>query len=181
MPTTDIKLVREEQDEIIYRAPRREDGADVWRLVDSCKPLDENSLYCNLLQCDHFGETCIAAERRSDGALVGWISGYLIPDEPHTLFVWQVAVDEAAQGKGLGKRMLNALLRREACDKVRMLKTTITADNEASWGLFSSFARMRDGEMRREPHFREDTHFAGKHSTEHMLTIRFRDSVQSAA
>ncbi|WP_048644901.1 diaminobutyrate acetyltransferase [Nitratireductor soli] len=175
MTITDIKLVRKRTHEIIYRPPSAEDGTDVWRLIQSCDPLDENSLYCNLLQCDHFGDTCVAAERVSDGALVGWVSAYLLPDEPDTLFVWQVAVDQGVQGMGVGKKLLAALLEREACEDVRALKTTITSDNAASWALFSSLARSRDGELSREPYFRKDAHFDGKHATEHMVTIDFAE------
>ena len=175
MATTDIKLVRKRSPEIVYRPPRKEDGADVWRLIQSCEPLDENSLYCNLLQCDHFGDTCIAAERTSDGALVGWVSAYLLPDEDNTLFVWQVAVDKSVQGMGVGKKLLAALLDREACENVQALKTTITSDNKASWGLFSSLARKRGGELSHEPYFRKDAHFDGKHATEHMVTIQFTE------
>ncbi len=175
MATTDIKLVRKRSSEIVYRPPRKEDGADVWRLIQSCEPLDENSLYCNLLQCDHFGDTCIAAERSSDGALVGWISAYLLPDEDNTLFVWQVAVDQSVQGMGVGKKLLAALLDREACENVQALKTTITSDNKASWGLFSSLARRRGGQLSHEPYFRKDAHFDGRHATEHMVTIRFAE------
>lgn len=181
MPVTDLKLVRKRSDEITYRPPRTEDGADVWRLIQSCEPLDENSLYCNLLQCDHFGDTCIAAERKADGALVGWISGYLLPDEPETLFIWQVAVDESVQGQGVGKAMLNKLLEREACEDVRRLKTTITADNEASWGLFSSLARAQGTKLEREPYFRKEAHFDGEHATEHMVTIRLAQKARDAA
>ncbi|EKF18826.1 diaminobutyrate acetyltransferase [Nitratireductor pacificus] len=173
MTSADIKLVRKRTHDIIYRPPSSEDGADVWRLIQSCEPLDENSLYCNLLQCDHFGDTCVAAERADDGALVGWVSGYLLPDEPETLFVWQVAVDSSVQGMGVGKKLLAALLERDACENVRTLKTTITSDNKASWGLFSSLARVRDGELDHEPYFRKDAHFDGKHATEHMVTIAF--------
>lgn len=175
MAITDIKLVRKRSPEITYRPPRTEDGADVWRLIQACEPLDENSLYCNLLQCDHFSDTCVAAERTSDGALVGWVSAYLLPDEPDTLFVWQVAVDESVQGMGVGKKLLGALLEREACEHVRTLKTTITTDNKASWGLFSSLARARGGELSHEPYFRKDAHFNGEHATEHMVTIRFAE------
>src|SRR5690606_27223141 len=109
MPATETIPAPGNSDEIIYRLPRSADGANVWRLVASCKPLDENSLYCNLLQCDHFSGTSVVAERCSDGALVGWISGYLVPDEPGTLFVWQVAVDPSVQGRGVAKRMLSEI------------------------------------------------------------------------
>lgn len=181
MPISNPQPVQRLPDQLRFRAPRTEDGADVWQLIKSCEPLDENSLYCNLLQCDHFGDTCVAAERKSDGKLVGWISGYLMPDDPQTIFVWQVAVDESAQGQGVAGRMLSALLQREACADVRRLKTTITRDNEASWGLFRSFARKQGGELSSEPYFRKDDHFDGAHVTEHMVTIKLPVAERSAA
>lgn len=166
---------------IQMRQPRKEDATDVWRLISSCEPLDENSLYCNLLQCDHFAETCIVAERESDGAVVGWISAYLVPGSPGTVFVWQVAVDEAAQGQGIAKRMLRALLDRPACRKVTALETTITADNDASWALFRSLARASGGEFSHRPHFRRDRHFEGQHATEHLVTIRLSERLRAVA
>ncbi|WEX08736.1 diaminobutyrate acetyltransferase [Chelativorans sp. AA-79] len=179
MSSSNIQLVRKRSNEIAFRTPRTEDGADVWRLIKSCEPLDENSLYCNLLQCDHFGDTCVAAER--DGAIVGWISAYLMPDDPQTLFVWQVAVDESAQGQGVAKKMLRELMKRDACAQVRRLKTTITSDNAASWALFRSFARGQGAELASEPYFRKNEHFDGEHATEHMVTIVLPEEARSAA
>lgn len=181
MSTSNIQLVRKRSDEISFRAPTTEDGSAVWRLIRACEPLDENSLYCNLLQCDHFGDTCIAAERVADGDIVGWVSGYLLPDDPTTLFIWQVAVDESVQGQGVAKRMLNALLDRDACADVRALKTTITSDNAASWGLFRSFARGQGGKLDSEPYFRKNDHFDGAHATEHMVTIALPQEARNAA
>src|SRR5690606_35020586 len=79
---------------ITLRPPASADGPHLHRLVRACKPLDENSIYCNLLQCTHFADTCVAAEQ--DGELVGFISGYIPPKQADTLFVWQVAVSEQA-------------------------------------------------------------------------------------
>ncbi len=73
-----------------FRARRTADAVRVHDLVARCPPLDANSLYCNLLQCSHFSETCVVAERNGD--LHGWVSGYIRPDRPDVLFVWQVAV-----------------------------------------------------------------------------------------
>ena len=168
------------KDTIHFREPTREDGSDVWELIKACEPLDVNSRYCNLIQCDHFAETCVAAIR-ADGKLVGWISAYLLPDDPQTLFVWQVAVSPLAQGQGVGKRMLNHLLDREACKDVTRMQTTITPDNEASWALFSSLARSRGARLTDRPHYRRDDHFDGRHETEHMVTIRFPDESRAAA
>ncbi len=157
--------------ELTLRQPEREDGAAIWQLIRDCAPLDENSMYCNLLQCDHFADTCIVAEL--DGAIVGWISGYIVPSEPDTLFIWQVAVSEKARGLGVGKRMLRALLDREVCGEVTRLKTTITKDNQASWALFSSFAEHVEGSLERAAYFKREDHFDGHHDTEHMVTITF--------
>jgi L-2,4-diaminobutyric acid acetyltransferase len=150
------------------RKPTATDGADIWALVKSCKPLDENSMYANLIQADHFRDTCVVAEL--DGAVVGWISGHMIPAKDE-LFVWQVAVSPKARGLGLGKLMLLELIERDECDGATHLKTTITEDNAASWGLFRSFARSIGGTLTDEPHFERDAHFDGHHDTEHMVTI----------
>ncbi|GKY89172.1 diaminobutyrate acetyltransferase [Sinisalibacter aestuarii] len=150
------------------RKPLATDGADIWALVKSCKPLDENSMYANLIQADHFRDTCVVAEL--DGDIVGWISGHMIPARDE-LFVWQVAVSPKARGLGLGKTMLLDLIERDACDGATHLKTTITEDNAASWALFRSFARAIGGQLDDVPHFERDAHFDGHHDTEHMVTI----------
>lgn len=165
--------------DVVFEKPSAEDGSDIWALIRACAPLDENSMYCNLIQCDHFADTCILA-RRGD-ALVGWISGYVLPDAPDTLFVWQVAVSPKARGLGLGGRMLDQLLSRDDLAAVRKLQTTITRDNGASWGLFRSLAQRHGGALSDEPHFRKDDHFDGAHATEHLVTIRFPASVTRAA
>lgn len=165
--------------EIKLRKPRKGDGSAVWSLIGDCKPLDENSMYCNLLQCDHFADTCILAER--DGEVVGWISGYLVPNDPSTLFVWQVAVSPAARGESLGRRMLAALLSRAVCSDVTQIQTTITRDNAASWALFSRFAERSGAEMDDKTHFCRERHFDGAHDTEQMVTIRLPQKLRKAA
>ena len=152
----------------VLRKPDAKDGPAIWELVKTCKPLDENSLYCNLIQAEHFRDTCVLAEL--EDRAVGWISGHIIPNED-AFFVWQVAVSPQARGMGLGRRMLTHLMDRETCRGVQSLKTTITPDNQASWALFRSFAKKRGGSLSQQPHFTRDTHFAGRHETEHMVTI----------
>ena len=157
------------EDGLALRAPTPEDGADVWELIRDSGPLDENSLYCNLVQCEYFADTCVIAEL--DGEIVGWVSGLIPPQEPDTLFVWQVAVSEKARGMGVARRMLEHLMARPACRDVTRLKTTITADNEASWALFNSFAERLDANLERDAHYEKEAHFAGRQDTEYMVTI----------
>ncbi|WP_407496166.1 diaminobutyrate acetyltransferase [Pseudooceanicola sp. MF1-13] len=153
---------------LVLRKPESTDGSAIWELVRDCKPLDENSMYCNLIQADHFRDTCVVAELGGD--IVGWISGHMIPGED-AFFVWQVAVSPKARGMGLGRKMLTHLIERDECADAEALKTTITEDNDASWGLFRSFAKSIGGELSDEEHFHTDEHFDGAHDTEHLVTI----------
>ena len=161
------------------RKPAAEDGADIWELIRSCKPLDENPMYCNLIQCDHFRDTCVLAEL--GGKAAGWVSAYVMPNDPETLFVWQVAVSEDARGTGLGTLMLKSLLNREACKDVERIQTTITRSNSASWSLFRKFAKETDARLSSQAYFGEALHFRGKHNTEYMVTIDLAEEMRKAA
>ena len=156
-------------DNLEFRKPTADVGYLLNRLVAASPPLEPNSIYCNLLQCSHFADTAVAVFDGED--LVGFVSGYLEPNQPDTLFVWQVVIAEAARGKGLAKRMLRELLAREACSEVRYIETTITPDNDASWGLFRSLARELNTELNSKVHFERAVHFGGEHDDEHLLVI----------
>ncbi|NDR56815.1 diaminobutyrate acetyltransferase [Aliiruegeria sabulilitoris] len=163
----------------VLRKPRAADGAAIWKLVRNCRPLDENSMYCNLIQCDHFADTCALAEVHGD--VVGWVSAYVMPNDPETLFVWQVAVDEQMRGSGLGALMLQSILTRDACEDVRRLQTTITSDNEASWALFRKFGRLQGTSLDVQPYYTQALHFQNRHKTENMVTIPLARQVADAA
>jgi L-2,4-diaminobutyric acid acetyltransferase len=154
---------------IQFRSPKPEDGISVWRLIASCPPLDPNSSYCNLLQCTHFSSTSVAAV--SGMELLGFVSGYLIPDRPNTLFIWQVAVSETARGCGLASRMLDHILERDICKNVQYLETTITEDNDASWALFERLSKRQKAELLSLPGFDKIQHFDGLHDSECLVRI----------
>ncbi len=158
-----------QRNDIVLRPPTAADGAAVWDLVAACRPLDQNSLYMNLIQCSHFADTCVVAER--DGAIVGWVSGHVPPNQPDAYFLWQVAVGENGRGRGLATRMIDDLFARDALKHARTLITTITPGNAASWALFRGFAKSRGAALRDQPWFDKDEHFAGRHDTEHLVTI----------
>jgi L-2,4-diaminobutyric acid acetyltransferase len=145
------------------------DGPALHRLVEVCTPLDTNSLYCNLLQSSHFAATSITA--KTDGALIGSITAYRIPERPDTLFIWQVAVHPQARGQALGHRMLRALLDRPSLTDIRFIETTITEDNSASWRLFLKFADECSAKTQRSIMFEKAQHFDGHHDSEQLLRI----------
>jgi L-2,4-diaminobutyric acid acetyltransferase len=155
--------------DILIRTPAASDGAAVNELIERCKPLDENSVYCNLLQCSHFNDTCVLAE--AEGEVVGFVSGYLLPKRDDRLFVWQVAVDERARGRSLAQTMVLDLLRRPACRHVTGLQTTITPNNKPSQALFSSLAETLEADVDKRILFHEERHFGGDQPSEVLWEI----------
>jgi Acetyltransferases len=96
--------------DLVFRKPSAADGQALHILVRECAPLDENSLYCNLLQCHMWADTSIVAVL--DDQLVGAVTGFRKPDDPRTVFIWQVAVHPRRRGCGLGQHMLSELVTR---------------------------------------------------------------------
>lgn len=149
------------------RLPSAKDGASVHRLVALCPPLDQNSLYCNLLQASHFAETSILAEH--DGEVGGFISGYRVPQRDNVLFIWQVAVSPQARGQGLALSMLESLLAR--LPDIDYLETTVTPDNTPSARLFSRLASNKGVKIEKSVLFDKQAHFEGGHEDEELYRI----------
>ncbi|MFL0799785.1 MAG: diaminobutyrate acetyltransferase [Agarilytica sp.] len=156
-------------DSCVFRRPTLEDGMQVYRLIENCPPLDTNSSYCNLLQCSHFADTSVAAE--VNGELSGFISGYIVPGRPDTLFVWQVAVASSSRGMGLASRMLTHILERPQCRAVEYMETTITEDNQASWALFERFSKKQSANFHSSEWLDKESHFSGLHEPESLVRI----------
>ena len=93
---------------------------------------------------------------RLDDRVVGFVTGYLRPERPDTLFVWQVAVDEAARGRRAAATMLDDLVARVG---VPYLETTVTDDNAASLAVSRRLGYRDNGVslMTREGVGRADT------------------------
>ncbi len=156
-------------EEVSYRQPSEYDGASVFGLVKKCPPLDQNSRYCNLLQCAHFGNTSMAAFAGDE--MVGFVSGYIVPRRPDTLFIWQVAVLEKMRGKRLAASMIKNILASPSCKGVQFLETTITSENRSSWVMFEKLAASLSAASEASPYFTKESHFDGVHDTEMLMRI----------
>ena len=155
--------------DIAFRTPAATDGCRVHELVVRCPPLDVNSTYCNVLQCTHFAATSLVAETAS--SLVGFVTGYLLPRDPTTIFIWQVAVAPEHRSQGLALAMLSELLERDECRNVTSLETSITRANHPSWHSFRALARSLGANLAAQPWLSRVTHFSSQHESEYLVRI----------
>ncbi|MEK8170303.1 diaminobutyrate acetyltransferase [Streptomyces sp. M19] len=162
---------REMPEGLALDTPRVEDGAAIWRIARDSRTLDLNSSYSYLLWCRDFAATSAVARDRS-GDPVGFVTGYIRPDRPRTLVVWQVAVDQSQRGRGLAAALLDGLTARVAnTSDIRGMETTITPDNTASNRLFTSFAERHGARIERTVLFDGGLFPDGAHEPEVLYNI----------
>lgn len=160
---------------IRLRSPVDTDAIGMRRLAERTGVLDVNSTYAYLLWATDFAATSIVADAPATGALLGYITGYHPPARPEVLFVWQVAVDPAAQGRGLGGAMLDALVARVCADRNGgpvTVEATVAPSNSSSRALFGALARRHGVPITEQPRFGADLlDLDGGHEDEPMLRI----------
>jgi L-2,4-diaminobutyric acid acetyltransferase len=121
--------------------PTKEDGDKVYDLIDRLQYLDLNASYCYSMLCDYFKQTCaVIKESKDSDKVYGFVSGFLKPSEPSTLFIWQIGLDPELKGQGFGKRLLFHVVDKNK-KVLTDLETTITDTNVPSRKLFESLAR----------------------------------------
>ncbi|HLR55068.1 MAG TPA: diaminobutyrate acetyltransferase [Pseudogracilibacillus sp.] len=149
---------------MFFREPTDSDGKEMYRIVEESKVLDVNSSYSYLLWSKFFSKTSIIAT--CDDKVIGFVSGFLQPDSPDTLFVWQVAVDSDFRGYGLATTLIQQLIDQVDEKKdVQYLEATVTPSNIPSSKLFQGLAKKNDTdcsifECFKEEHFPDPDHEA---------------------
>lgn len=162
----------------------------MWSLSKDSAGLDVNSPYAYLLFSEYFPDTCILAEcedEECEDEPVGFVLGFRSPQQPETLFVWQITVAPTHRGQGIGVEMLGALLERLASDGVTHLEATVTPSNTASRKMFQALARRFDAPYIESPTplFPRELFPDGAHEDERAVRIgplraRAREPVQAA-
>jgi aspartate-semialdehyde dehydrogenase len=133
-------------DELRFRVPTLDenDGLAMHRIAKLSGVLETNTPYCYSLYVHHFGrDGCIIATHEpTQNEPVGYIQGHRPPDQPDTVFVWQIGVDVSVQAKGIGTELLVQLAKRlHDTHDVRYLEATVTPSNVPSCKMFRGFAR----------------------------------------
>ncbi|MFD3522116.1 diaminobutyrate acetyltransferase [Streptomyces sp. NPDC058653] len=156
-------------------APQVEDGAEIWRIARDSEVLDLNSSYSYLLWCRDFAATSVVARDTAsgaDGAPIAFVTGYIRPERPEALVIWQVAVDSAHRGKGLAGTLLDALVTRVTDEQgITSVETTVTPDNTASDRMFHAFSERHGATLEREVLFDGELFPDGGHQPEVLYRI----------
>ena len=144
------------------------DGGAMWRLARESGVLEENAEYTYHMFSHFFGETSTVADL--NGRAVGFVAGFRPPYRQDSLFVWQIAVDEQARGRGLAAAMLHGLIQRLS-PRIHYLEATVTPSNEASMRTFRKIARDLDTNVTEEVLFPGNRFHGPSHEDEVMFRI----------
>lgn len=154
---------------VVFSIPAVKDGKDIWQLIKGTRVLDLNSSYSYLLWSAYFSKTSVVV--KSNNKVVGFVSGFIEPNDPDTLFIWQVAVDQSMRGKGLATQMIKEILTRQICRNIRYLEATVTPSNVASIALFKGLARNLKTQCLISEGFKHDHFPGGGHEGENLFRI----------
>jgi L-2,4-diaminobutyric acid acetyltransferase len=114
-----------------FRVPVTEDAQLIYALAQPFKPyIGNNPLYNNLLVTAHFRQSSVVVEDKKTKEIVGFISGYIVPDrDEKTLFFWEIGVKEGFHGNNLYLRMAHHLINRIT---PQFIEATVNPSNRSS-------------------------------------------------
>jgi L-2,4-diaminobutyric acid acetyltransferase len=118
--------------------------------------------------CEYFADTCVVGVH--DDRIVGFATGFRLPADDETLFIWQIVTSDEARSTGIASRMLDHLTERPLVPRLRYLQATVTPGNEPSLRLFRGFATRRGAPCDETPLFARDD-FPEGHEPEVQLRI----------
>ena len=153
---------------IYIRKPKKEFSKKIFQLVKSCDNLDLNSEYLYLLQSTHFKECCSIA--LYDDKVVGFVSGYKIPNNEDTLFIWQVAIDENFRGLGLANKLIINTLNRKINSNINYIHTTVSPSNKSSIKMFEKLTNKLNTKIKSKRFFKKED-FINSHEEETLYEI----------
>jgi L-2,4-diaminobutyric acid acetyltransferase len=161
------------------RAPLPEDGARIAALAEDFVSRKARNIPETLVGRGAFRETSVLAELA--GKLLGWVSAYILPYDPQTLFIWAVEVVKSEQNPGLSSLMLGYLMRQEPRAGLTRVQTVISCDEDRPWALFRQFARWQHSRLDIQPYFTQALTPHKRHENDNLVTICLQDSDRRAA
>jgi L-2,4-diaminobutyric acid acetyltransferase len=119
---------------VIIRRAREEEFLDVYRFICSCGVLETYGEHFYRIVIRYFSSTCYVAER--DGEIVGLMWGFITQEDSNTFFLWQIGVDPATRGEGIGGLILEEAEEDLAARGCKRIELTIDPTNYPSQRMF---------------------------------------------
>lgn len=154
---------------VTIRKPQIHDGKEIWKLIGRIGNLDLNSEYCYFMLSDLFSNQCAVVVDENSQELLGFALCFIRPEKKDILFVWQIGVDQKAQGNGLAKQMVNFIVDNQD-HKISYIQATVTEDNNSSKALFSSIANSYKTDITKKVYI-DAKNFNNNHQTEYIYNI----------
>ncbi|MCE8027711.1 diaminobutyrate acetyltransferase [Halomonas daqingensis] len=152
----------------VFKQPTIHDAKDMYHLACETTQLDRYPEYFYLLWCRDFQETSLIAKK--DGDLIGFVIGYIRPDFPSTLLIWQQATQKSVINRGLGVRLLNDLICRCKDRGVDFVEATIDPCNYTAERTLLGISKMHRTSMEKAVIF-EQKHFSVEHHAEMLVKV----------
>lgn len=114
---------------------------EVQKIAGEIEGIVQHPEHVYKIMADHFADTFFVARDDSPkNEIVGFMLGFISQTIHNHLFIWQIAVSEKVQGKGIGSKLLQFTIdnckKTDACSAV---VATVETTNKASQNLFESF------------------------------------------
>ncbi|TFE23448.1 diaminobutyrate acetyltransferase [Cohnella luojiensis] len=153
---------------LVYRIPGQEDGPRIWEMVRDSRNLDLNSSYFYLTMSRWFSLSCRVAVETESNTLIGFVIGFRQPEQPDTLFIWQIAVEARYRGKGIARKLLDEVT---GLPDIRFVEATVAPSNIASRSLFLKWAQSHESSAVLCSGFGEDCFPGNEHEREDLFRI----------
>ena len=87
-----------------------------------------------------------------EGDVVGTATGFTDPDERTSVLLVAMYVTPAARGRGIGQRLVNAVVAHARADGAHRVRLHVVETNTAAERLYARCGFVRTGETMRLPH-----------------------------
>ncbi|AQU81280.1 MULTISPECIES: diaminobutyrate acetyltransferase [unclassified Halomonas] len=152
----------------IYMHPSISDATSIYHIAQKTPQLDSYPEYFYLLWCRDFKNTSLVAKKREN--IAGFIIGYLRPDDPQTLLLWQQAMSKETINKGIGIKLLYNLTKQCSLKGTRFIEATIDPSNKGAEKTLKGISKLFNTKISKKDIFDENL-FSTNHHKEVLVRI----------
>ena len=141
---------------IVIRSVRQEDLPSLWDIDTKVMTINEDPNRVFPADYDEFVHRLLKVSTlvavAPQGKILGFLDySYVLPIEMHgKQWNFEVAVDQAAQGLGVGKKLLHHLLVNAQAEKIVKISLRVLGTNPNAIGFYEHFGFQQEGHYKKE-------------------------------